>query len=559
MRTTKFIVFLATIALAAFPLVMAQDDGFNGKLGAETIQTKNLPAGTVNEPGSQLLFVLDSGINALEAIPEDNLAQSMAQNGFSAASFQNFISITNTNPTDSVTVHFRYVNATCGDILDFLVVLSCNDTMLIDPFDYDIPGAGFNVSARLFGGTNVPSILASDFGDGRFLLTVTAVGAVQDSDDFADILFPAEGSLIGTIDPACTGTANPGNTNVRGSNNGINTNNLHVLNSSAISFDYLTGFQTVAVPTDFIVGGTDVSNDLAYGNSAWVRPSVDRGSTNDAELLLSGGTGDGDGPHALPFTVLTGSETLWINNARTVNGPNNFQYLRSEVHGGAFENTGDASLVDGGALGWTLFPLDLGAGGGIIPSQQLLNMVSFADDYNGFNNASTAAFNDNSYGIDTAQTVYDLLIYNNDEVLLDVETPDVVISPPPDVAPISLVIFVRCLSVFNQDPDQVSDAINFGDFSIEDLFSLNSQVSSFLATPVAVNDERGPGWIRINRSQTTLVEPFAPNVVNNVQVGDPNGGSTPSFVTIAQSVNRFEGFGASWWLPTAARITGSAE
>ena len=51
------------------------------------------------------------------------------------------ISLLSRTPTrpKSVTVHFRYFNDNCEDILDFLVVVTCNDTLLFDPFNFVIP------------------------------------------------------------------------------------------------------------------------------------------------------------------------------------------------------------------------------------------------------------------------------------------------------------------------------------------------------------------------------------------------------------------------------------
>jgi hypothetical protein len=53
----------------------------------------------------------------------------------------NFISLSNTHPTKAVTIHFRYFNDECEDVLDFLVILTCNDTLLFNPFDFQIPAA----------------------------------------------------------------------------------------------------------------------------------------------------------------------------------------------------------------------------------------------------------------------------------------------------------------------------------------------------------------------------------------------------------------------------------
>ncbi|MGW8179464.1 MAG: hypothetical protein ACWGQW_12000, partial [bacterium] len=196
MRKAKLLSILAAVILLTVPLAVAQD-GYGDKVFND--QTRNVPAGSVNDPGSELIFLLDSGLNA-EAMygdSEDYTSNSVSDfdSGNDSALFQNFISITNSNPTDSVTVHFRFINRDCSDILDFLVVLSCNDTMLIDPFNYDIPGTSLNTADRFFGSADnepIGGIPASLFADGRFLLFVTAAGDPADADNFADNLFPYE-------------------------------------------------------------------------------------------------------------------------------------------------------------------------------------------------------------------------------------------------------------------------------------------------------------------------------------------------------------------------------
>ncbi len=73
----------------------------------------------VNEPGSQLVYLLDTGINAEELYGTDAnyTSSSVRQYGHETPVNQNFISITNTNPEQAVTVHFRYFNSDCVDFL----------------------------------------------------------------------------------------------------------------------------------------------------------------------------------------------------------------------------------------------------------------------------------------------------------------------------------------------------------------------------------------------------------------------------------------------------------
>ena len=181
-------ILIALVALSAsFGLAQTgwNDDGYNSYSPFDNYQTKDVPAGFVNEPGSQLIYLLDTGINAEELYGDDTnfTSNSVLQYGNAAPVHQNFISITNTNPSHAVTVHFRYFNSDCVDFFDFLVVLTCNDTMMVDPFDFVVPGTdNVNVKDRFFGypnkadgnGQSFDAIPASTFSDGRFLLFVTA-------------------------------------------------------------------------------------------------------------------------------------------------------------------------------------------------------------------------------------------------------------------------------------------------------------------------------------------------------------------------------------------------
>ena len=99
-----------------------RDDGSGRELwgvGPEREQP-HIPAGTVVDPGSQLLYIVDTGINISAAVEAGQFteAQVAAQNvngllGITGAGGEvqtNFISITNTHPTKAVTIHFRYFN-----------------------------------------------------------------------------------------------------------------------------------------------------------------------------------------------------------------------------------------------------------------------------------------------------------------------------------------------------------------------------------------------------------------------------------------------------------------
>ncbi|HUV12068.1 MAG TPA: hypothetical protein VMY18_00425, partial [Acidobacteriota bacterium] len=348
----KLLVILSALVLFCLPQLMGQamappDDGYNQF--AKEIQTKSTPAGTVVEPGSQLLFLLDTGVDANiwdDPDPEvdDHFASwsvlELSGGNVSGPTTPNFIAITNTNPTDAVTVHFRYFNTDCDDILDFLLVLTCNDTFFVDPFNFAIPGASKNTSQRFFGpssgnplglgicdGTTLPcwdpalpGITGLVYGDGRFLLQVTASGdPIDNADPVADWLFPKE--ITGDLSD-CTGVA----AGSIGATAGLNDDNLHILNASAISFNFLNGFMVRAIPT--------ATGNASYGVQAFTRPAVDVSQDNATSLYT--GNADGDAVQAGKRYVLSGSEII---------NPSHFPldestplitdyYLRSETHGG---------------------------------------------------------------------------------------------------------------------------------------------------------------------------------------------------------------------------------
>ena len=538
MRKMKLLSMLAVVMLLAAPLVVAQN-GYGDKTFND--QTRNVPAGMVNDPGSELIFLLDSGLNA-EALysgssnyTSDSVSDFDADND--SALFQNFISITNSNPTDSVTVHFRFINRDCSDILDFLVVLSCNDTMLIDPFNYDIPGTSLNTADRFFGSADdepIGGIPASLFSDGRFLLFVTASGDPVDGDNFADNLFPYE--LRADVGDECTAVDTD---TIGDAPGGIDDDNLHILNASAIAFNYLTGFYSIAIPTDLIGGDLPAgANDLAYGVRAWARPAV--------EIVGTSGDDDfdnGDGILPPKGVVLSGSEDINVDEDQFGVDVNNDYYLRSEIQGGINVDAPsgasyETEVVDG-ALGWTLFPIQ-GVVQGVRASEQFVQFASLVDDYDGENNTKAGVAEDWSYGMDAARTQFQVVVWNNDEVFLELAPPDVPVSPPPPFDPFSLVIHVDCITAYSGSTHTSSnaDALRLGTFSVQDLFDVGGpDVEDFLEEPVG--DELGPGWIRFDRLQTFALED---EVANNLN----------TYVVIGQSVVRFEGFGISSWLPVSA-------
>ena len=186
-----------------------------------------------------------------------------------------FLTITNTHPTAAVTIHFRYFNDECEDLLDFLVLLTCNDTLIFNPLDFIVPETSFNTKSRILGpaaGILTP-ISSRQYGSGRFLIFATASGTSTNSDDDAEILFGREfkDSHFGAEDAALGDCANLKTLTYFGSSFGINGNNLHVFNASAVAFNYLIGAQTQAT----LVSDPDERIFQAWGLNAWTRPAVD--------------------------------------------------------------------------------------------------------------------------------------------------------------------------------------------------------------------------------------------------------------------------------------------
>lgn len=117
-RAWKLLSILSLVPILTTSGMMAADVNFGAWVPSAS--SRNIPAGTVVDPGSQLLYIVDTGINISAAVEAGQFteAQVAAQNvngllGITGAGGEvqtNFISITNTHPTKAVTIHFRYFN-----------------------------------------------------------------------------------------------------------------------------------------------------------------------------------------------------------------------------------------------------------------------------------------------------------------------------------------------------------------------------------------------------------------------------------------------------------------
>jgi hypothetical protein len=588
-------------------------------------QSRNIPAGSVNDPGSHLTFLVDTGLNLRERIAPDpgvaNAVQALGlqtdAQGFATAGqwYSNFISVVNTHPTQAVTLHIRYYNDNCQDILDFLVVLTCNDTLMFDPFNYNIPFTSENTRNRFLysalgpsgakaPGSSLPPINASEWGSGRFLITVAASGASTDTDDDAEILFPYEARNIdkcnmnyqtsldanATLEETVAGIA----PNV-GISPSVSANNLHVYDALQISFNFLVGMQTVAVPKAFIPGSS-TDQFLAYGLNAWARPVINRSNDYDTDLSPITGYPDGDGPNnVLIGKVVLGSEYGYDshqgNSSFTVGtiAPNGY-YLRNDVHGGDIRPVPDSpgSYSEFGALGTSAFHA------GLDPANAVMHFISVVDDFNGSNNKgcdpNLNVQCDRSANVGAAYTTYVMQIYDHAEHLLFYTQP-----PPPPISPlpgcegpeceVTLKLTCYCLRAFLTDLP--SATTNVDDLTIQDLVDFYGPAITQGCTAVGstcnplfegllkgmgVGNDVSGGWIRFVRDNTVTG-----NVTESVGLAAGLGGAVvayddgtssirpsgtesdynntydgASFLTVGQQLAKFGGLGAGWWLNSAA-------
>jgi hypothetical protein len=534
--------------------------GAPAAFGQGVDQTTNSPVGSATEPGSQLLYIADTGANLREAVGAANLfkysetiakanqffnGDPLPENPFGIGGSRtvygqtgafdpelinrNFLSITNTHPTQAVTVHFRYFNDECLDLLDFLVVLTCNDTLIFDPFNFVIPQTPFMTQTRIFGPTDQQGILspipARMFGSGRFLIFATAAGTTTDyTNDVANLRFPKEFDTALGVDPAhhCD---NLQDLTDFGTVAGLSPNNLHVFNSSAIVYNHLVGSFTTAIPFG--------DKFQAYGVSAWTRPAVDLAALTMGPMGV-GDTGDGP-PAATEWQIITGNEIVPDSGQQNSLAANTI-YLRSDVHGG--ENQSPQFVYYGAQAMTSLW--------GAAPEDQLVHFLSMVDDYNGSRHASdnpVAGFVDRAYNLNGAETNYTLQLYDNDENLFSFEGPEPPpnISPlPPDVPTTELDLIVDCMRAW---VISVSNATSIDDFQISDLALIAQEAMDHVNKPSPPLFDASKGWIRFVR--------------DNLEGGtnaprESNAAGNNSYVTVGIQVVKAGGFGAAWWLPTVS-------
>jgi hypothetical protein len=651
MKTLKFVTVAAVLLFLSLSFGLAQtgwnDDGYNSYSPFDQMQTKDVPAGFINEPGSQLIYLLDTGINAEEMYGDDVdfTSNSVLQYGEASPVHQNFISLTNTNPSHAVTVHFRYFNSDCVDFFDFLVVLTCNDTMMVDPFDFVVPGTdNVNVKDRFFGypnkadgnGQSFDAIPASTFADGRFLLFVTASadlkigyepywmeyvfgsGSIllpdQDYEDLDLIPYEFINYREEELNVHCSAWVDGGGGDAGeelfgtfdayGDTAGFSDDNLHILNASAVSFNYLVGFQTIAKVTD-------LGAQAAYMVQAAARPAV-IGGEPEREYSMTGGPSGVHDVAAPLHIMLSGGEFIYAASAQgggtyssatmydNMGRPQGaiFAMFRQEAHAGDQLDRGETIdgvggvlagnnwvISEGGALGWEIFP------SAAMPAEkQIVNFFSFMDNYNGLSNlaqgATPSQWDDVSYNIQPVVTIYTVEPYNNSEDLWIPGDPDdqPIVSPVTPESPLTSAIAVKCINTYQIDPDSnLNDVVlgqKFGEFTLQDLYDINSVLGTdnltlegfmgvLAGSANELTNEIGPGWMRFSRwftSRKWTTTVLQPTYVHSYWQGWDEGANEPYFTpeicgpsifTAGQANYVFENFGAGKWLSTVASYSRS--
>ena len=188
--------------------------------------------------GSQILYLLDSGLDLTRmGFSDEELEHSTVQQltGLTESPNLHLLELANTHGSQGVTLVFRYFNQGCQNVLQFLVVLNCGQSMPFDPFDLVAVESGLTTRETFFGsGSDAMPLTGSQFGTGRFVLSVTAVGHSVNADEQADILFPRELNSDLACDPQLGQV---------GAAPGLRNSNLRPCNARYMSFDYLVGRQ----------------------------------------------------------------------------------------------------------------------------------------------------------------------------------------------------------------------------------------------------------------------------------------------------------------------------
>ncbi len=220
----------------------------------------------------------------------------------------NFISVTNTDSTQAVTVLVQYYNNDMEMAVWYLRVILGGTTVLVDPFNHMIPGSATNIGDAITG--------SGKAGNGHFVIAVTAVGAVTvDNTETVDIESPIDGGRVNILFPDFLAEDMDGTDNIDAcgtlvtqiskgitddtnddrdsythqpddtedhrctddDNSSKNVGGLTVENAHPVVFNHLTGHFTEAL-VGTTAGGSDQT--ASWGGTPVVRPAVQ--DTNNA-------------------------------------------------------------------------------------------------------------------------------------------------------------------------------------------------------------------------------------------------------------------------------------
>ncbi|MDE0120858.1 MAG: hypothetical protein OXS33_03885 [bacterium] len=490
-----------------------------------------------DHPGSQLLFLADTGIDARTQTHSDPLAPMASRSvsgwlGATEAAQRNFISVANTADGQAVTLLVQYHNDQMEPVLWYLRVLRAGANVLVDPFHHEIPGTAqedgsgpVNVRDILF--DEIPAVSFQDgtgqdrpgFNSGRFLIAVTAVGTRSEEQDrapgdppgTANILFPdflAEGlhgadniDAIGDLgfQTVAQFATDRQPQEYEKERTGRNVGPLTVHNVEPVAFNDLVGHHTAA-EVSALTGG------IAWGVNALVRPAVTAPGENGSDHRIG-----------VAYAVLNGT-----NEAR----------LSPWTHGGVeavnaatdednrADDSGDGSpvaldptptennrVVNGGTLVWSsLYGND--------PMDQSIQFLSVADDYG----------EPGEYRLIGARTIYRIRLFDPKGN----ELPDPVWTPPvfgPVVPPHlpGLYLLVDGIGVMpDASPMDGTGNPRVEGWSLSDLTDLvptaRTGDGDFQGLDIGLDPNRNasPGWVTFERTTMTCTEDYGD--------GDPASG-----------------------------------
>ena len=479
---------------------------------------------------------------------------------------KNFISVTNTG-TDAVTVLTQYYNDEMKQVLWYLRVITSNSTVLVDPFDHEIPGTAEMKDGKPVAGTatnvrevfdGIPDMSTKDDAgknSGRMVIAVTAVGANVNVDvggtdtanaaDTVNVLFPGflvkgmhktdnidecgqtkvgEGDNHTVYQPFPTddtdGTDDCKDTDTSTKNVG----DLSVDNAEPVVFNHLLGHYTSAM-IQTAAGGSDQT--ASWGGTALVRPAVDTtANTNEivrAYVTLNGAnasnptsaTGAENGRLAeMDAGGSGGAEDISTNEVTGYTLTTGTGADPDEAKNGTYTNRG----LNGGAL---LLPALHGGGA---ETHQVMQLLSAADDFGGAG----------KYMLIAAKTGYKVTLMDNmGDALPDpaaesgpvfggVDAP----KPPPGVS-----IIVEGIQVMtNANLDKCTGDKIAGAWTLADLTSIvptagkGAKDFDGLDANLMPQVNASPGWVKFARNELTCEKDFGDgDIASGTLFEDPDG------------------------------------